>query len=115
MSDPAEHLERFSESLHGTALQIRDILANQQQFQQNIADMRDGVRQIRNLLSEGPAPLMVRVMLLEQQMQTIKESQTRGRDWWLKVLASVATAGALAILGALLAIYASKNPVLKLP
>jgi hypothetical protein len=111
----------LSAQMQATALRLQEVTGNLQSYlyeqghiKEDVTEVRRVVQSLNQLLREGDPSLVTRMHMVERELESLKDAQTRARDWWLKVLATVAGAAIITMIGVVLTLYmGTKGGVVK--
>jgi hypothetical protein len=95
-----------------TALRLQEVTGQIQGYAREQSHLAEDVVEIRRLvhtmsqrLWEGDPSFATRMSLIEREVDLLKGSQFRTRDFWMKVLAPLIVAATVAVTGLLGVIY----------
>jgi broad specificity phosphatase PhoE len=98
-------LSQLSEQMQGMALNLQTYLSEQGHIKEDVTEVRRVMQSLNELLREGNLSIVTRLHLVERRLEAIENAQIRSRDWWLKILATVATSAILMAIGLLVTLY----------
>lgn len=110
-------VERLSVEMQATALKLQEITSNLQSYlreqghiQEDVTEVRSLLRSLHQLLMEGSPnnpSLVTQIYYVQEELKGMKAAQLRARDWWLKLVATVAAAAIITLAGVILMLWAS--------
>jgi hypothetical protein len=120
----ARQVDRLGHDIQTTAMKLQEVTSNLQSYlreqahiQEDVVEVRRLVVNISQLLQEGNASqpsILTRLYVIDREIEGMKTAQARARDWWFKLLATLAAAAIIGLAGVMLMLYVSaKAPTVK--
>jgi hypothetical protein len=121
----SSQVERLAQDMQATALRLQEVTSNLQAYlreqthiQEDVVEVRRLVLSINQLLQEGTGAtpsILTRLYVIDKEIDSMKNAQVRARDWWFKLLATLASAAIIGFAGVMLMLYVSAKAPLPKP
>ena len=127
MTEPyrdTRQVDQLGHDIQETALKLQEMTGNLQSYLREQAHIKEDVVEVRRLvvnisqlLQEGTGAqpsILTRLYVIDREIEGMKTAQARARDWWFKLLATLAAAAIIGLAGVILMLYVSaKSPTVK--